>query len=393
MKVCFDKVTDRHNSGSLKWDFMEQKLGLSNQDLLPMWVSDYDFKAPPAVLDALSARIQHGVFGYEERVNDYYQAVINWYDNQYNISLNPTWITTVHGVIPGLSIMVQMLTNVGDKVVMQIPGYGSFRKIIMLNDRNVLENPLIENNGHYSMDLDHLESCFVSGAKVMILCNPHNPVGKAWSATDIIAVAELCKKYDVYLLSDEIWGDLTMPSHVYYSALSLPNHLQQKLVVATAASKTFGLSSMRISNFMIANEILRKQFINRLDAHGMDVYNSMAMCAATTAYQTSADWLSELKIYLQSNIDYFAAFIEEKLPLLQFKHPEAGYLIWIDCRQLNISDQQLESKLINTGLVPSMGHTFGDIGKGFIRLNLGCPKDTLIEACKRLETALVPAQS
>ncbi|WP_019616908.1 MalY/PatB family protein [Psychromonas ossibalaenae] len=388
MKKYFDKVTDRRGSGSLKWDFMENKLGLNSPDLLPMWVSDYDFKAPPAVLDALQTRIEHGVFGYAERDPDYYQAVINWYKDQYNIRLRKSWITTVHGVLPGLSIMIQMLTKVGDSVIMQTPGYGSFRKISALNERNILENPLREENGHYTMDLEHLESCFIAGAKMMILCNPHNPVGRAWSENEIISVAQLCHKYDVYLLSDEIWGDLMMPDHHYYSALSLPNELQQKLVVATAASKTFGLSSMRISNFMIANESLRGQFTQRLDAHGMDVYNSMAMCAATTAYQTSAEWLSELKSYLHSNIEYLNDFICRELPQLQFHPPQAGYLAWVDCRQLNVSDQQLESQLVSAGIVPSMGTAFGDVGKGFIRLNLGCPRETLIEACTRLKKAL-----
>ncbi|MGF1879102.1 pyridoxal phosphate-dependent aminotransferase [Photobacterium frigidiphilum] len=388
MTTHFDQVNDRHNSGSLKWDFMEQKLGLQEDGLLPMWVSDYDFKAPPAVLEALNTRIEHGIFGYAERNNEYYQAIINWYKTRHNITLPQSWITTVHGVLPGLSIVIQMLTNVGDGVVMQTPGYGSFRKITELNDRHIIENPLLENNGYYTMDLDHLESCFSSGAKVMILCNPHNPVGRAWSESEMIAVAKLCKKYNVWLLSDEIWGDLTMPNHCYFSALSLPSELQQQLVVATAASKTFGLSSMRISNFMIPNETLRSQFTRRLDSHGMDVYNSMAMCAATTAYQTSAQWLDELKSYLQSNIEYLDTFIATQLPMLKFQQPEAGYLAWVDCRQLGLDDKQLEKQMVSAGIVPSMGIAFGEDGKGFMRLNLGCPRATLIEACQRMKQAL-----
>ncbi|EAS45138.1 pyridoxal phosphate-dependent aminotransferase [Photobacterium profundum] len=388
MTTHFDQVNDRHNSGSLKWDFMEQKLGLQENGLLPMWVSDYDFKAPPAVLEALNTRIEHGIFGYAERNSEYYQAIINWYKARHNVTLPQSCITTVHGVLPGLSIVIQMLTNTGDGVVMQTPGYGSFRKITELNDRHIIENPLTEKNGYYTMDLDHLESCFSAGAKVMILCNPHNPVGRAWSESEMITVAELCKKYNVWLLSDEIWGDLTMPNHCYFSALSLPNELQQQLVVATAASKTFGLSSMRISNFMIPNETLRRQFTRRLDSHGMDVYNSMAMCAATTAYQTSAQWLDELKNYLQSNIEYLDTFIGTQLPMLKFQQPEAGYLAWVDCRQLGLDDKQLEKQMVSAGIVPSMGIAFGEDGKGFIRLNLGCPRTTLIEACQRIKQAL-----
>ncbi|PSW21511.1 pyridoxal phosphate-dependent aminotransferase [Photobacterium sanctipauli] len=388
MTTSFDHVYDRRQSGSVKWDFMEEKLGLGSDDLLPMWVSDYDFKAPPAVIEALESRIQHGIFGYAERSDDYYQAVTNWYQHQHQIAIDRQWITTVHGVLPGLSMLIQMLTKEGDSIVMQTPGYGSFKKISEFNQRVIVENPLLEVNGHYSMDLDHLESCFQAGAKVLIFCNPHNPVGRAWSFDEMVAIADLCDKYGVWLLSDEIWGDLAMPNHQYISALSLPVHLQHRLVVATAASKAFGLSSLRISNFIIPNDGLRQQFVRRLDAHGMDVYNSLAMCAATAAYQTSHSWLEALKGYLQANIDYLADFIAKELPQLRFNKPEAGYLAWVDCKALGLDDVELEAKLVEAGIVASMGAGFGTNGSGFIRLNLGCPQATLIEACGRLKRAL-----
>ncbi|WP_155672379.1 MalY/PatB family protein [Aliivibrio fischeri] len=388
MTTSFDCIHNRCNTGSLKWDFMKEKLGLDGTDRLPMWVSDYDFQAPPHVLEALHNRIDHGIFGYAERNDDYYQAVINWYQEQHNIGIKKEWITTVHGVLPGLSMAIQLLTNTNDKVVMQTPGYGSFRKIVEFNDRVLVENPLIEQQGNYTIDLAHLESCFQQGAKVMIFCNPHNPVGKAWSKEEITAVAELCHQYDVWLLSDEIWGDLAMGDNTYHSALSLPENLQQKLIVATAASKTFGLSSVRISNFMIPNQELKARLVRRLDAHGMDVYNSLAMCAATAAYQTSAPWLNELKTYLQENITTLATFIESELPKLSFTPPQAGYLAWVDCRSLGLTDKDLEFKLVEAGIVPSMGIAFGSEGSGFIRLNLGCPREVLIQAMQRIKVAL-----
>ncbi|OEF09827.1 MalY/PatB family protein [Aliivibrio logei] len=388
MTTSFDCIHNRCNTGSLKWDFMKEKLGLDGTDRLPMWVSDYDFQAPPQVLEALHNRIDHGIFGYAERNDDYYQAVINWYQQQHHIQIKKEWITTVHGVLPGLSMAIQLLTDTNDKVVMQTPGYGSFRKIVEFNDRMLVENPLLEQQGTYSLDLAHLESCFQQGAKVMIFCNPHNPVGKAWSKEEITAVAELCHQYDVWLLSDEIWGDLAMGGNTYHSALSLPEELQQKLIVATAASKTFGLSSVRISNFMIPNQELKARLVRRLDAHGMDVYNSLAMCAATAAYQTSAPWLNELKTYLQENITTLATFIESELPELSFTPPEAGYLAWLDCRSLGLTDKELELKLVEAGIVPSMGIAFGNEGSGFIRLNLGCPHEVLVQAMQRIRFAL-----
>ncbi|WP_023603210.1 MalY/PatB family protein [Aliivibrio logei] len=388
MTTSFDCIHNRCNTGSLKWDFMKEKLGLDGTGRLPMWVSDYDFQAPPLVLEALHNRIDHGIFGYAERNDDYYQAIITWYQEQHHIQIEKEWITTVHGVLPGLSMAIQLLTETNDKVVMQTPGYGSFRKIVEFNDRVLVENPLLEQQGTYSLDLTHLESCFKQGAKVMIFCNPHNPVGKAWSKEEITAVAELCHQYDVWLLSDEIWGDLAMGDNTYHSALSLPEELQQKLIVATAASKTFGLSSVRISNFMIPNQELKARLVRRLDAHGMDVYNSLAMCAATAAYQTSAPWLNELKTYLQENITTLATFIESELPELSFTPPEAGYLAWVDCRSLGLTDKELELKLVEAGIVPSMGIAFGNEGSGFIRLNLGCPHEVLIQAIQRINVAL-----
>ncbi|KAB7668760.1 MalY/PatB family protein [Plesiomonas shigelloides] len=384
----FDQVLNRKDSGSLKWDFMQQKLGFAGPDLLPMWVSDYDFQAPHAVLNALQKRVTHGVFGYAEREDAYYQAIIDWYRNQHTTLVKREWITTVHGVLPGLSIALQMLTEKGDGIVMQSPGYGSFRKIIELNERIVIENPLIEIDGEYKLDFDHLEACFTNGAKAMIFCNPHNPTGRVWSESEVMKVAELCEQFQVFLLSDEIWGDLVLGNAQHYSALRLPPSLTQRLIVATAASKTFGLSSLRISNFMIPNDVIRMQFIRRLDAHGMDVFNCLSMTAATIAYQECSYWLKELKEYLQTNISQLATFIQSDLPELKFIAPQAGYLAWLDCRAMGLTDAELEQRFISAGLVPSMGIAFGKEGTGFVRLNLGCPSEVLSEALVRIQKAL-----
>ncbi|MFV8411008.1 MalY/PatB family protein [Vibrio owensii] len=385
---AFDQILNRKESGSVKWDFMQQKLGLAGTDLLPMWVSDYDFKAPQVVLDALKQRVEHGIFGYAERDDAYYQATIDWYQNQHAIHVERDWITTVHGVLPGLAMALQMLTEKGDGIVMQSPGYGSFRKIIEFNDRVVVENPLTETNGDYQLDFDHLETCFANGAKAMIFCNPHNPTGRVWSESEMTKVAELCEQYQVWLMSDEIWGDLVVGDAQYYSALRLPQALTKRLIVATAASKTFGLSSLRISNFMIPDESLRALFTRRLDAHGMDVFNSLSMSAATIAYQECSGWLVDLKDYLRANIAKLELFVETELSEVKFVAPQAGYLAWLDCRALKLTDAELEQKFVSAGLVPSMGIAFGKEGSGFVRLNLGCPAGTLDEALVRIKHAL-----
>ena len=384
----FDNTINRRNTGSVKWDFMEQKLGLEGSDLLPMWVSDYDFQAPQQVLNRLAQDISHGIFGYSERQDDYYRAVIDWFKSQHNTEIEKEWITTIHGVLPGIAMALQMLTQVNDQIVIQSPGYGSFRKIIELNDRRVLNNPLIESDGHYQLDFAHLEDYFASGAKALIFCNPHNPTGRAWNEQEITQVAELCKKHDVWLISDEIWSDLTLAPNVFHSTLKLPSSLTDKLIVATAASKTFGLSSLRISNFIIPNLQLKDQFFRRLDAHGMDCFNSLSMSAATTAYQECETWLTDLKHYLQDNIETLNGFIKAELPHIRFTKPEATYLAWLDCRAMKLSDTELEQKLIAAGIVPSMGCAFGEEGSGFIRLNLGCPAEVLADALARLKAAL-----
>ncbi|MGF1801860.1 pyridoxal phosphate-dependent aminotransferase [Vibrio gigantis] len=385
---AFDNTINRRNTGSVKWDFMEQKLGLEGSDLLPMWVSDYDFQAPKNVLDRLTKDVSHGIFGYSERQDDYYHAAINWFKEQHDTDIKKEWMATIHGVLPGIAIALQMLTDKNDQIVIQSPGYGSFRKIIELNDRKVLNNPLIESEGQYTLDFAHLEDCFASGAKALIFCNPHNPTGRAWTEHEITQVAELCQKYNVWLISDEIWSDLTLAPNVFYSSLRLPAALTDKLIVATAASKTFGLSSLRISNFIIPNLELKERFVRRLDAHGMDCFNSLSMSAATTAYQECDSWLAELKHYLQDNIHSLDGFLKSELPHIRFTKPEATYLAWVDCRALQISDKALEQKLIEAGIVPSMGCAFGEEGSGFIRLNLGCPAEVLADALVRLKAAL-----
>jgi len=388
MNNDFNQIIDRHNTNSVKWDFVSEKLGLNGDNLLPMWVSDYDFAAPEAVTSALHQRVDHGVFGYSERDNNYFQAVIEWFHSQHDVQIKPEWLATIDGVLPGIAMLLQNLTQVGDGIVIQTPGYGSFNKIVELNQRVIIENPLTEQDGRYEMDLVQLEECFKSGAKMMILCNPHNPVGRAWGYQDIEAVATLCDQYGVWLISDEIWSDLAMPNHTFCSALRLPEALSERLIVATAASKTFGLSSLRISNFVIQNSEVKRQFETRMDAHGMDVSNCLSMSAATAAYRHCAPWLDELKAYLQGNIDQLSEFLAQELPQVTMSKPEAGYLAWIDCRALGLRDKEIEERCHAQGLIPSMGISFGKQGSGFIRLNLGCPQERLIDACLRLKAAL-----
>lgn len=387
MKNNFDQIINRYNTGSVKWDFIDRYQNMQTDNLLPMWVSDYDFACPPNVLEALHRRVDHGVFGYSERDEKYYTALTNWFERRHQLLIRPEWICSIEGVVPGLSLLVQMLSQVGDIVVVQGPYYGSFAKIIKLNQRNLVENPLLDDpDAGYVMDFEQLEELFSEyHPPLFILCNPHNPTGRCWNKDELTKLLVLCEKYDVMVLSDEIWADLLLPGSTFTSVLHLESRWHSRVIAATSASKTFGLSSLRISNFIIPDDQLKAQFIERLNAHGLDVFNALSMEAATAAYNGAEQWLDELLSYLAANRDWFVLQIENELPWLRVVPAQGTYLIWMDCRAMGLNDDELKNVMTEiAGIAPSMGSGFGPTGSGFIRLNLGCPRSYLEQAIKGL---------
>lgn len=372
----FSQVVNRHQTGSVKWDFMEHYLQLSDTDLLPMWVSDFDFPCPEAVQQALHTRVSHGVFGYSERDSDYYRAVIDWFAQRHQLQLKQQWITSIEGIVPGIALLIQMLSQAGDGVVIQGPYYGSFNKVIALNGRRVLENPLQELDGDYRFDFAHLAALLEQEKPpLLVLCNPHNPTGRCWSRQELTQLLTLCRRHQVTVISDEIWADLTLPEETFTSVLHLGNQWHDRVIVATSASKTFGLSSLRISNFLIPNPDLRERFVERLNAHGLDVFNALSMTAATTAYRQGGPWLDALLSYLAENRRWFAQALQHAVPWCRMVKAQGTYLAWLDCRALGLDDNTLQLALRQQAkIAPSMGYGFGGQGKGFIRINLGCPR-------------------
>ncbi|MBC8951646.1 MalY/PatB family protein [Xenorhabdus sp. PB62.4] len=383
MKSCdFNQIFDRYNTGSVKWDFLDRYLNINTTDLLPMWVSDFDFRCPEEVLQALSSRIDHGIFGYSERDDLYYQAVIDWFSKRHNLMLHRDWFTSIEGVIPGLALLIQMLSKSGEGIIVQGPYYGSFAKIITMNDRVVIENPLLENPEGYKIDYDHLEYILEQHRPPLLLfCNPHNPTGRCWNRDELLQLLELCKRYGTTVISDEIWADLILPGEKFTSILHLGSEWHSHVITATSASKTFGLSSLRISNFLIPNLALRQAFIDRLNAHGLDVFNSLSMTAATAAYQYGDIWLDKLQDYLAENRNWLEQALASSIPWCRMVKAEGTYLAWLDCRDLGLDDSTLQQSLIEKAKIAvSMGCSFGDKGKGFIRINLGCPRQYLEQA-------------
>lgn len=382
----FNQVVDRHHTSSVKWDFMEHYLQLSETDLLPMWVSDFDFPCPQAVQQALHARVDHGVFGYSERDDDYYRAAIEWFAQRHQLSLERQWFTSIEGVVPGIALLIQMLSQPGDGVVVQGPYYGSFKKVITLNGRRVLENPLQEREGEYHFDFIQLAELLQrEKPPLLVLCNPHNPTGRCWDRQELTQLLTLCQQHGVTVISDEIWADLILPQECFTSVLHLGPQWHDRVIVATSASKTFGLSSLRISNFLIPHTALREQFVERLNAHGLDVFNALSMTAATAAYQQGGPWLDALLAYLAENRRWFAQALEQAVPWCRMATAQGTYLAWLDCRALGLDDEALQLALRQQAkIAPSMGCAFGEQGEGFIRINLGCPRAYLEMAVEGL---------
>ena len=382
----FDRVINRRGTGSVKWDFMAQHLKTDSDNILPMWVSDFDFQCPEPVREALRQRIEHGIFGYSDRDELYYQATIRWFAEHHDLHLQREWFTTIEGVVPGMAILIQMLSRPGDRIVVQGPYYGSFAKIIEMNDRELLVNPLTESHQGYQLDFVQLEECFRQfKPPVMVLCNPHNPTGRCWSREELNQLMDICCAYDVTVISDEIWADLTLPEHKFTSVLHLKQQWHNRIIAATSASKTFGLSSLRISNFLIPDVQLHHAFTERLNAHGMDVFNSLSMVAATAAYQHGGAWFNGLRDYLAENRCWFERELARSVSWCKMSKAEGTYLAWLDCRALKMDDNRLQQALLyESGIAASMGFSFGECGMGFIRINLGCPRAYLKKAINAL---------
>ncbi|WP_434525452.1 MalY/PatB family protein [Photorhabdus asymbiotica] len=387
----FNQIIDRHNTGSVKWDFLGRYLQLDQTDLLPMWISDFDFQCPEEVLQALRTRVGHGIFGYSERDDHYYQAAIDWFSRRHQLTLYRDWFTSIEGVVPGLALLIQMLSKPGEGVIVQGPYYGSFAKIITMNDRVVVENPLLESPAGYKIDYGHLEQMLEQHRPpLLLLCNPHNPTGRCWDRDELTRLLMLGKQYGTTVISDEIWADLVLPGKTFTSVLHLGSEWHSNVIVATSASKAFGLSSLRISNFLIPDPELRRAFNDRLNAHGLDVFNALSMTAATAAYQHGDLWLDGLQNYLAENRRWFEQTIMHTVPWCRMTKAEGTYLAWLDCRALGLDDDALQLALLQKAkIVVSMGCSFGEKGKGFIRVNLGCPRQYLEKVISGL-TQLTP---
>jgi cystathionine beta-lyase len=385
----FDEIIERRGTNSLKYD-IAAKRGMPG-DILPFWVADMDFKAPPEVLEALTRRIQHGVFGYSDTIDEsYFTALYNWYNNRFDWQIQPEWVVKSPGVVFSICTAIRALTKPGDAVLIQQPVYYPFESAIKDNDRRLIVNQLKNINGRYLMDLDEFEQLIVKeNIKLFILCNPHNPVGRVWTREELTLLGDICDRHGVYVVSDEIHQDFVYPGNKHMVFARLKPEYADITITCTAPSKTFNMPGLQISNTFISNGKIRRQFIEEFRKTGYSQPNLIGMLAGQTAYEKCTQWLDELIGYLSGNHKLLRNFLANELPAISLVEPEGTYLAWLDFRKTGLSNNELEKLLIHRGKIwLSSGSTFGAGGQGYQRFNIGCPRTVLQEGLNRLKEAL-----
>lgn len=387
MKYDFDKIINRDNTNSMKWNFNKELFG--SEDVLPMWVADMDFSVPPAIVDAIKKRAEHGIFGYSGPDDEYYNSVIGWMKKRHNWNIEKDWFAFTPGVVPGIYWFIRAFTHPGDKVILQPPVYYPFYSAIKLNGCEVVLNPLKFENDRYLMDFDDLESKFDSRVKLLILCSPHNPIGRVWGKEELMRLGEICIKHGVIVISDEIHEDLVYKEYKHIPFASISDEFAQNSVTCTAPSKTFNLAGLQTSNFIVPNSKIRTEFKNMLENNAIMFPNTFGIVALQAAYEHGEEWLDELLDYLHGNLDFLLRYIKENIPKIKVINPEGTYLVWLDCRELGMDPIALKNFMLEKAKVAlDDGYVFGQGGEGFERLNIACPRSLLEEGLNRIAKAV-----
>lgn len=385
----FDEIIDRKASNSMKWTGASKFLaGLNpDADLLPMWVADMDFRAPPVVLEALHEAVNHGVFGYPGgAMPSYLNAIVSWQGRRFGWDISPEWIVQISGIIQGVKTAIQAFSHPGDSILIQPPVYAHFRDDVLANGRRVTTAPLVLENGRYQFDPVVFERAILPNTKMFILCNPHNPTGNVWSEEELRAMGEICLRRGVLVIADEIHEDLVLnPGKRHTPFGSLGEHFRQNSVTCTSPSKTFNLAGLQSANVIIPNTRLREEFSRQLDRNAFELVNVLGMVAAEAAYAHGEPWLEAMLSYVRDNHLYFANAIHAANIGMTVLSADALYLSWIDCRGFITDPEHLNRFLVQEARIwLDHGPKFGVEGEGFMRINLACPRSTVDEAVKRI---------
>lgn len=383
----FDQLINRENTASVKWD-LRKKL-FNKEDLLPMWVADMDFATPPFIVDAMKKRLEHPLFGYSFRTDSYFESIIQWQKKRHQWDIDPAWISFSPGVVPALSLLVLALTRDLDKIIIQPPVYPPFFDAVRKNGRTMLRNDLIYSDGRYTIDFQDLEAKVLQGANMLILSNPHNPCGRAWTKEELQQIIDICRKNEVIIISDEIHCDLVLPGYKHQPLALVDPTYSENIITAIAPSKTFNIAAMSTSSLIIPNANYRKLYEAMLETIHVGGGNVLGAIASEAAYMHGEEWLDALLVYLSGNVELVKNELADYSDKIQMIQPEATYLVWLDCEGMGLRGNDLHHYFIEKARLGFVrGSDFGDCGSAFARMNIACPRAVLKEALTRLKQVL-----
>lgn len=384
----FDTIIDRKNTNSLKYDFAIRRG--KPADVLPLWVADMDFKVSSYIQDAIVKAAEHGIFGYSETKEEYFEIVRKWMKKHYDWEVSERWLIKTPGIVFALAMAVKAYTQPGDGVLICQPVYYPFSEVITDNGRRIVDSTLTaDENGRYQIDFEDFEKKIVDEkVKLFLLCNPHNPVGRVWSRKELETIGDICKKHGVIVVSDEIHADFSFSEkHLVFA--DVKEEYKDFSVVCTSPTKTFNIAGLQISNIFIPDQKLRRLFKDQVNAAGYSQVNTFGIVACEAAYENGEEWLEGVLRYIQDNIAYLKEYIDKNIPKLSVREPEGTYLVWIDFRKLGLSGNELENLIVKkAGLWLDSGAIFGPAGEGYQRINVACPRKTLTEALDRIRDAV-----
>ncbi len=385
----FDKFIDRNEYPTMKWSksFLAEHFG--NEDAIPMSVADMDIKAPPAVIKHLEQRVAHGIYGYEYKAESYFAALASWYQNRYGWKIDQKEIEPAPSILNAISILIDQHSNEGDGVILQTPVFFEFRMVVKSSQRKMVKNPLKFVDGQYQIDFDDLEvKASNPKNKVLILCNPHNPVGRVWTEAELKQIADICERHGVFVIADEIHGDFAFPPHQYIPYLNISEKAAQNGAACISPAKTFNIAGMVDAIAVIPNEKHRHQFHEFAHRYQINKVNVFASVATEAAYKDGAEWLDALLVYIQGNVDLIRDFLEKNPIGVSLIEPGGTFLVWLDFRELGLSVKELGVFLgKEAGIALSPGYWFGREGAGFARMTIACPRERVQNALDNLKAA------
>ena len=381
----FDEVIQRKYTHSLKYDGIEGRFGISGENLLPLWVADMDFKTPEVIRDALMKYIKNGALGYSGGYDDAYESLINWFKRRHGLGLEKSWIEFSGTVVSSLARIIKTFTNEGDKILLQPPVFSNFYDLIKRNNRIIVENPLILKDGEYTMDFEHLKSVIDSDVKMIILCNPHNPVGRSWTHEELKCLSDIMVKNNILIVSDDVHCELVHDGYKHNFILNCGEEAKANSITCVASHKTFNMAGLEISNVIIPNKDIMAKYKVAIHSEGINKPNLLGLIALKAGLDKGEPWLREVMEYIQDNFKFLEEYLKKYLPESKVIKAQATFLAWVDLNAVGLESKEIEDLLVNKGqLLVNQGYTFGIGGEGFIRLNLACPRSILEEALERL---------